>query len=285
MDVDTTKASQSDKVEDTVDYKKLQEFIKTVIEGKHHALIEKIACIIADKILEDTRVHSCEVTIKKLDAFDIGLPGVTLRRKQKLPRFKKVAKRTLATLIQTIDKEDVHVLPLLSPELCKTMKEVAYTQPFAQADTVYSANNTVTQHFSYCRDYPQEHYLWLIAQKIEKLLQENIPKRVQYIFEPTLSFTEISAQYYEPQAIGISLHKDESRYRNMIVICVIEGDAEFRVITSSGEKVLNLKVGDVIFMRAPGFMGKDLRPQHAVHNITSPRLTITLRQELPRKAS
>lgn len=283
MEVNTKKASESDDVEDTVDYKKLQEFIKTVIEGEHHCLIEKIAGIIGDKILEDHRVESCEVTIKKLDAFDVGTPGVTLRRKQETSLLDKKSLTLVENLIQDLEIDDVVALPLLSKALCDKIKHEATRFPFVQAEKVFSKNNVAEQNFSYFRDYPNNHFLWYIARELEQLIQsisQNFPSSP---FETPLSVTEISSHHYEICELGISLHRDESRFKNMIIICIIEGEADFCAITQKGEKIIRTKPGDVIFMRAPGFMNGDIRPIHAVKNITSPRLSVTFRQELPEK--
>jgi dihydroneopterin aldolase len=262
MEVDTSRASQSDNVEDTVDYKVLQEFIKTVIEGEHHCLIEKITGIIADKILEDYRVKSCEVTIKKLDAFETGTPGVTFRKNQKIVLLTKKYRLLTKNLIEDLEINNVVVLPLLSDGLCKKMKEAAKEYQFIPAEKVYSKTNIVEQNFTYFRDYPHNNFLWHVSHELEQLVND-------------------ASQYYNVSKLGISLHKDESRFRNIIVICVLEGESEFCTLTEQGEKSISSKPGDVIFIRAPGFMNTNIRPVHAVKNIISLRLSVTFRQELP----
>jgi dihydroneopterin aldolase len=279
MDVDTKKAGQSDDVEDTVDYKKLQEYIQAIIEGEHHCLVEKIADIIAEKILKDYRVRSCEVTIKKLDAFSVGTPGVTIRRKQKTLLLPKYDSWFTKNIIRELQENDVCTLPLLSEELCIKIQEEAVRFPFIEAEKVYGKNN-VQQNFTYFREYPKDNFLWNIAYELEQYLHQETEGLPYQVFETPLTFTEVSSQIYEVGELGISFHKDESRFRNIIVICVIEGVSEFSAITQRGEITITGKRGDVIFMRAPGFMQTDIRPMHMVKNIISKRLSISFRQEV-----
>ncbi len=79
---DTAKAGKSDKLADTVNYSEIRNKIKEVIEGSSRYLIETLAEDIAAKILEDKRIHSAEITIKKTAVWDNGVPGVTITRCQ-----------------------------------------------------------------------------------------------------------------------------------------------------------------------------------------------------------
>ena len=280
MDVDTTLSSHTDDVEDTVDYKHIQESIKEIIEGRHYNLIEKIAQIIANKILENSQVTECTVTIKKLDAFDIGTPGVTIRRKQSSSLL-SCNPSTISNLISELKERGVCVIPLLSHELCSKIKSETDAFPFIQAEEFYPTSNC-RQNFTYFYDYPKDNLVWKVAHELEQLLNHVSKNEGSLIFETPLSFTEMAAHHYEITEVGIDPQRDESRYRNIIAICVIEGDGEFYTTTekiNGVEKIIQAKAGDVIFMRAPGFMNSDIRPIHGVRNIISPRLSVTFRQE------
>ena len=154
MDVDTTLSSHTDDVEDTVDYKHIQESIKEIIEGRHYNLIEKIAQIIANKILENSQVTECTVTIKKLDAFDIGTPGVTIRRKQSSSLL-SCNPSTISNLISELKERGVCVIPLLSHELCSKIKSETDAFPFIQAEEFYPTRNC-RQTFTHSYDYPKD---------------------------------------------------------------------------------------------------------------------------------
>lgn len=55
----------TDAVEDTVDYARITSAIAEVIEGPSHALLERLASDIADRVLVDFRVRRVTVRIRK----------------------------------------------------------------------------------------------------------------------------------------------------------------------------------------------------------------------------
>ncbi len=81
--VDTTKAATSDALEDTINYSEVKAIAERKIKGESCYLIEKLAASIAEDILVDVRIHSAEVTIKKVAVWTNGIPGVTVLRSQK----------------------------------------------------------------------------------------------------------------------------------------------------------------------------------------------------------
>lgn len=80
LGVDVQKACKSDKLEETVNYKEVKDKIQKVIEGESRYLIEKIAEEMAASILEDSRIQTVEITLKKNAVWDNGIPGVTIVR-------------------------------------------------------------------------------------------------------------------------------------------------------------------------------------------------------------
>ena len=79
---DAAKVGMSDKLANTVDYSDVRKKIRQVIEGTSRYLIETLAEDMARRILEDARIISVKVTIKKTAVWDNGIPGVTLLRKR-----------------------------------------------------------------------------------------------------------------------------------------------------------------------------------------------------------
>ncbi len=80
LGVDLSRAGKSNKLADTVDYAEVKDKIQQVIEGSSRYLIETLAEDIAQKILEDKRITSAEITIKKAEVWDNGVPGITILR-------------------------------------------------------------------------------------------------------------------------------------------------------------------------------------------------------------
>ena len=65
IDCSLTKAAESDRVEDTVNYSEVFRIVKSIVEGKPYNLLETVAKNISDKILLNYDIHSVSVTIKK----------------------------------------------------------------------------------------------------------------------------------------------------------------------------------------------------------------------------
>jgi dihydroneopterin aldolase len=80
LGVDTVKAGHSDKLADTINYMEVRDIIQSVIEGGSKFLIENLAEEIAQKILQDTRIQTVELTIQKPEVWQNGVPGVTIVR-------------------------------------------------------------------------------------------------------------------------------------------------------------------------------------------------------------
>ncbi len=280
MDTETQKAGKSDNLFHTIDYKKIQESVQEIIEGEHHNLVESLAEDISTCILKHKDIQACEVSIKKLDAFDIGLPGVIIRRSQEKAFLLPIQQHESDQLIETIKKDGVAKLHLLSKNTLSRIKEELTNLPFHNAET-YSGPYDIEQNFSYFRDFSKESILWKLSGELEQLLTKTNSTHPN-LFSTPLSFNEISAQVYPIHLTGISPHKDESRFKNIIIICVIEGEGEFYVTSNregDDKNIVTTKPGDILFMRAPGFNHENIRPVHGVQNITEERISLTLRQE------
>lgn len=80
--VDLSKAGKSDNLKDTVDYSTLYKTIKEHVEISSYYLLEALAQSIADMCLEDKKVRSVKVEIKKPQALHgTQYPLITIERK------------------------------------------------------------------------------------------------------------------------------------------------------------------------------------------------------------
>ena len=77
---DASAAAVSDKLSDTLDYGSFCRIARETIESEPVYLIEKLALTIINRILEDTRIISVSVTIRKPSVLASGVPGVTITR-------------------------------------------------------------------------------------------------------------------------------------------------------------------------------------------------------------
>ncbi len=82
VDFDTRKAASSDDIKDTANYAIFRKVAKEVVEGPPFKLLEKLADVVAQKILEDTRIGRVSVTIRKTGMYKDCTPGVTVIRER-----------------------------------------------------------------------------------------------------------------------------------------------------------------------------------------------------------
>jgi dihydroneopterin aldolase len=83
LEVDLAAAGTSDDLTDTVDYGAVAVAVAKVVTGESFRLLERLADRIAAVALEDPRVSSATVTVRKLEPpidLDIGSVGVRITR-------------------------------------------------------------------------------------------------------------------------------------------------------------------------------------------------------------
>lgn len=79
--VDLRKAGETDRLEDSVDYRALKKRIVRMVEDSEYHLVEALAEHIAQICLEDARVQEAQVTVEKPSALRFARSvGVEIRR-------------------------------------------------------------------------------------------------------------------------------------------------------------------------------------------------------------
>ena len=79
---DTRAAAQSGNLSDAVDYVPMKQEIEKIVTENNFYLIETLAETIAKKIMEDTRIQTLELTIKKPEVWNNCVPGLTIFRER-----------------------------------------------------------------------------------------------------------------------------------------------------------------------------------------------------------
>ena len=81
IDTDLTAAGKSDSIEDTINYRTIAKTVTTEVEKSDYGLVESIGAKIADICLEDDRVFSVRVTVRKPGAVrKASAVGIVIRR-------------------------------------------------------------------------------------------------------------------------------------------------------------------------------------------------------------
>jgi dihydroneopterin aldolase len=79
---DTTPAAKSCELTDAVDYVPIKAEIEKIVTGKSFYLIETLAETISQKVMEDPRIQTLELTITKPEVWDHVVPGITITRQR-----------------------------------------------------------------------------------------------------------------------------------------------------------------------------------------------------------
>ena len=83
MDYDASRASKSDRIEDTVDYKAIKKNILKEVESSRYFLLEKLAAKVLDIVMDNKKVKFASVEIDKPKALRFAdSVSVTLHRKR-----------------------------------------------------------------------------------------------------------------------------------------------------------------------------------------------------------
>jgi D-erythro-7,8-dihydroneopterin triphosphate epimerase len=81
MNTDLSAAGKSDAIEDTINYRTISKAITSEIEASSYGLVEALAARVAAICLEDERVESVEITVRKPGAVRKATAvGVVVRR-------------------------------------------------------------------------------------------------------------------------------------------------------------------------------------------------------------
>jgi dihydroneopterin aldolase len=82
LEVDLERSSHTDALEDTLDYRQVQNVVVEVVSRESYVLLERLAQEIVRRILQNERVLCATVTIAKPGILAGATPSVTLTRRR-----------------------------------------------------------------------------------------------------------------------------------------------------------------------------------------------------------
>ena len=106
-----------------------------------------------------------------------------------------------------------------------------------------------------------------------------------YPFATRLNFNALVLQKYDQGSLGITPHRDQLSYINLVCVFMIAGQGRFCICadrSGNNAQAIDATPGRVILMRALGLLGATTRPFHYVTDIQAPRYTFGLRQQRDR---
>ena len=188
----------------------------------------------------------------------------------------------IAVVIQSIATVGAASIHLIDESFRSALLDEAKRYPYRlEEEYVGSGENQVRQQMGSCDDFPLNCRYRLLADTFQAWIDARLDSLREYPLSSRLRFDSLSLQRYEPGSIGITPHRDGWRYINLICIFAIGGRGRFFICADrAGNEAVEIDAspGNVILMRAPGFMGANLRPFHFVTEITGTRYSFGLRQ-------
>lgn len=149
----------------------------------------------------------------------------------------------------------------------------------------HATTTGVVQRFSYASVLsPEVDHIW---QETVARVAENLTEQFKILGQSDLLLggeyipNDSYIQRYSPSEIGITPHKDQSAFLNLICILLVKGASSFH--TCDDREYTNAlgipaRPGDLIVMRGNGFNGENIRPYHYVGEITQERISLGMRQ-------
>ncbi|MDP3646235.1 MAG: hypothetical protein Q8R25_04045 [bacterium] len=146
---------------------------------------------------------------------------------------------------------------------------------------LYGAYDT-RQAFASVSSFANDSLFVSVAGQLELFLEKKFRECSPYPFSEPVRFTDLVVQRYQPGPIGIAPHRDGKSFINVVAVLILEGEARFCFCDDregNNFRPMRNQPGDLLLMRAPGFLGEDVQPFHFVDSITQQRTTFALRQK------
>ena len=192
--------------------------------------------------------------------------------------------QALAAALARLETEDAAALPLLSPQGCQALLAASESLSYRAAKPVIGkGERTVYQDFEICMPVPQGSLFHACAEAVQQLL----PPALAELDEPPLAaappLNDLVVQRYAAGSRGITPHRDHVRYRNLVAIVTLAGQARFFVCrerSGTDAREVAIPPGSLLLMRAPGFAGRSDRPFHFLSDVTSTRVCVGIRHDV-----
>lgn len=271
-----------DKIESTFDYKIARDIIFEVFKNESFNLLETLAERIAQRILEKPRSESIKITIRKIEIWNNGVPGITIIR-QKVPKYLDLFDFDAEKMINDLCKIGGASFPVLGEDRRLKLVEEARKLAFVSQLEIVGGGK-VREELSSVDEFPKNSLFWKLKNDFTELLIRKLKFHdLLYIFEIPPVFNNMSLQKYEKGSVGITPHIDGKSRINLIFVFILCGRANFAVCqnrTGSNPKFLDASPGNAIVIRGPGFFKSSFQPFHFVKNITEERIVFGLRQKI-----
>lgn len=189
----------------------------------------------------------------------------------------------ISSILQKIDVNGAASLKILNEDFRKQLIEESKVYNYKEEDEYAgSGDQTVVQQMETLKELPYNSNFLLLRSSFNKLMERRISSVSPYPFESELNLNSSELIRYRKGSSGITPHRDGLNFRNLVCVFNISGKGRFFICSDrSGNNSVEFDStpGNVVMMRAPGFMGSYERPFHFVEDISEERYVFVLRQK------
>lgn len=188
----------------------------------------------------------------------------------------------MQAIVDELESVGASSIPILKEEFRLALLEEVESYPFTpEPEVVGTGNQIVRQQLGSFSCFPPNTHYSRLKDAFQTLLAQHVGVLETYPFGTNLNLNAMVLNKYEKGSIGITPHRDNLKYINLVCIFNIGGRGKFYLCddrAGSHAREINSSTGSVILMRAPGFMNLQQRPFHYVTDIEETRYTFGLRQ-------
>ena len=188
-----------------------------------------------------------------------------------------------AAVVEAIRENGACARPMLREAFVASLLDEASRAPYRRGrEVIGTGAAAVRQDLSYCEQFPTASLFRVLTRRFQALLEGRLGALDSYPFGSPLVFNDLMLQHYAAQGLGISAHRDETRYINLACIFVLEGGGGFYVCEDRqgrGAVEIVAPPGSAIFLRCPGLRAASGRVFHYVAGLDAPRTTFGLRHD------
>ncbi len=189
----------------------------------------------------------------------------------------------LAEEIRRLPEEDAITVPLLDEAARMYLLEEIARLPFRRArQWIGEGERRVEQDFDLTTEFPLASRVARLAASLSSLLHAACRRLDPCPLAPDFLLNDLIAQRYPAGSRGISAHRDHVRYKGLVAIINLAGQARFFVCNdrrASKAREIPIPAGSLNLMRAPGFAGRLDRPFHFLKDVSCERVSVGLRYD------
>lgn len=282
ISIQTTSGNSEDNIAKTIDYRVIKELTGKIISKERFNLLETLAIRIIEDVFKNTSAESVTINIRKPDIWENGVPGVSITR-EKIPVHLNLKDFDIERLIEGLVGQGGVSFPALPPDRMQELVREAESFTYAEQPEIIGGGK-VREQLSSFTDFPPDSLFYKLRNDFSELMLRKLSElKTKNIFGQPLNFNDMSLQRYEPGSIGITPHRDGKSRVNIICVFVLTGTSEFAICDDrlgTNPKFLDVKPGNVLILRGPGFFNSTFQPFHFVRNITEERIVFGLRQKI-----